>query len=115
MFRGDIQQEMNHYHRRGELIITSYVRGVNAYVEETERNPGLLPLEFELLGIRPGKWTPETVISRHQGLLGNIGTELGIARAVAIVGADKVNDILSFSPPNPDLEMDPAIDRELLF
>ncbi len=57
MFRGDIRQEMNHYHPRGESIITSFVRGVNAYIEETERNPDLLPLEFELLGIRPGRWT----------------------------------------------------------
>ena len=115
LFRGDIRQEMNHYHQRGELIITSYVRGVNAYIEETERNPELLPLEFRLLGIRPGKWTPETVISRHQGLLGNIGTELSIARAVAAVGAEEVNDLLSFSPANPNLEIDSAIDRELLF
>ena len=114
-FRGDIRQEMNHYHPHGELIITSYVRGVNAYIEETERNPELLPLEFDLLGIRPGRWTPETVISRHQGLLGNIGTELDIARAVATVGAEKVKELLSFSPANPNLEMDPAIDRELLF
>ena len=115
MFRGDIRQEMNHYHQRGESIITSYVRGVNAYIEETERNPELLPLEFELLGIRPGRWTPETVVSRHQGLLGNIGTELDIARAVATVGADKVKELLSFSPGNPNLEMDPAIEQELLF
>ena len=115
LFRGDIRQEMNHYHPRGESIITSYVRGVNAYIDETERNPDLLPIEFELLGIRPGKWTPETVMSRHQGLLGNIGTELNIARAVALVGAEKVKDLLSFSPPDPDLEMDPAIDRDLLF
>ncbi len=114
-FRGDIVQEMNHYHPRGESIITSFVRGVNAYIEETERNPDLLPLEFELLGIRPGRWTPETVISRHQGLLGNIGTELDIGRAVAKAGAKRVNELMWFSPPDPDLEIDPAIDSELLF
>ncbi|MFC1640354.1 penicillin acylase family protein, partial [Gemmatimonadota bacterium] len=115
LFRGDMRQEMNHYHPRGESIITSYVRGVNAYIAETERDPELLPLEFELLGIRPGRWTPETVISRHQGLLGNIGTELDIARAVATLGADKVKKLRSFSPADPNLEMDPVIDRELLF
>jgi penicillin amidase len=115
LFRGDIVQEMNHYHPRGESIITSYVRGVNAYIEETERNPDLLPLEFELLGIRPGKWTPATVISRHQGLLGNIGYELGIARAVATLGGEKVKELISFSPTNPNLEIDAAIDQSLLF
>jgi len=115
MFRRDIVQEMNYYHPRGELIITSFVRGVNAYVEETERNPDLLPIEFELLGIRPGRWTPETVISRHQGLLGNIGTELDLGRAVAMVGADRVKELVSFSPSDPNLELDPAINPDLLF
>lgn len=114
-FRGDIRQEMNHYHPRGESIITSFVRGVNAYIDETERNPRLLPMEFELLGIRPGKWTPETVISRHQGLLGNIVQELNIARAVTRLGEDKVKELLPFSPANPNLDMDPVIERELLF
>ena len=75
-YRGDLTREMNHYHDRGDLIIPAYVEGVNAYIAETEANPGLLPIGFELLDIRPKRWTPEVVISRHQGLLGNIGSEL---------------------------------------
>ena len=58
---------MNYNHPHGELIITSYVKGVNAYIDLTEKNPNLLPPEFKLLGIKPQKWTPEVVISRHQG------------------------------------------------
>ena len=45
-----------------------------------------LPIEFKMLNILPQKWTTEIVISRHQGLLGNIGQELQTARAVAAVG-----------------------------
>ncbi|MEN0051369.1 MAG: penicillin acylase family protein, partial [Bacteroidota bacterium] len=60
-FRGDIQAEMNHYHPKGELIITSFMKGVNAYIDLTRKNPELLPMEFELLGIQPQKWTPEIV------------------------------------------------------
>ncbi len=52
-FRGDIRREMQHYHPRGIQIITAFVEGVNAYIGETEKNTDLLPLEFELLGIRP--------------------------------------------------------------
>jgi penicillin amidase len=52
--RKDMKQELAHYHPRGELIITSFVEGVNAAIAETEKDPSLLPLEFELLGIRPG-------------------------------------------------------------
>ena len=74
-FRGDIIKEMNHYHEKGELIITSYVNGVNAYIQWVKNNKEYLPIEFKLLGIEPGLWTPEVVISRHQGLLGRIDQE----------------------------------------
>ena len=114
-FRGNMQQEMNHYHPRGELIITSFVRGVNAYIAETEKNPELLPMEFELLGIKPDYWTPEVVISRHQGLLGNLEDELDYARIVHLIGAEKTQELLQFHPDKPNLNIDPAIDRESLF
>ena len=67
MFRGDLDAELNHYHPRGKAIVEAFVRGVNAYIAETERNPALLPLEFRALGITPGRWTPAVVISRHGG------------------------------------------------
>lgn len=114
-FRGDIKTELNHYHERGELIITSFVAGVNAYIELTEKQPGLLPLEFKLLDTKPQKWTPEIVISRHQGLLGNIGQELSTARLVALVGEEKAKEISWFHPNDPNLEIDPKINKDLLF
>ena len=46
MFRGDLDAELNHYHPRGKAIIEAFVRGVNAYIAETERTPALLPVEF---------------------------------------------------------------------
>ena len=113
-YRGDMTVEMNHYHDRGSLIIPAYVDGVNAYIAETETNPELLPIEFDLLGVRPKRWTPEVVISRHQGLLGNIGAELRYGRAVAAVGADAVKRVANFHPGDPDIELDPAIDGALL-
>ena len=113
-FRGDMTQEMNHYHDRGSVIIPAYVDGVNAYITETEADPSLLPIEFELLGIRPKRWTPEVVISRHQGLLGNIGSELSYGRAVAAVGEAMVKRVANFHPGDPDIALDPAIDGSLL-
>lgn len=117
MFRGDMEQEMAHYHPDGVEIITSYVRGVNAWIAETRRRPELLSMEFALLGIEPQEWTPEIVISRHQGLLGNIGQELNYGRAVHALGAEKVRDLLRFHPARygqPQLEMDSSIDASLL-
>ncbi|MFC1731072.1 penicillin acylase family protein [candidate division KSB1 bacterium] len=113
-FRGNINSEMQHYHPDGEEIITAYTDGVNAYIEEVLQNPALLPVTLMALGITPQKWTPEVVISRHQGLLGNIETELKIGRAVAKVGAEKVKDYNWFHPKDPILELDPAINPELL-
>src|SRR5690606_9772021 len=71
-YRGNLTTELNHYHPQGEEIIRAFTDGVNAFIKETENNPQLLPIEFELLGIKPGYWTPEVVISRHQGLVGNV-------------------------------------------
>lgn len=115
MFRGDMKREMNHYHPRGETIITSYVEGINAYITATEENPELLPIQFDLLGIKPGKWTPETVISRHQGLLGNINAELNYGRLVDLLGAEKVKELNYFHPwGEPDITLDEKIDGSVL-
>ena len=43
MFRGDLDAELNHYHPRGKAIVEAYVRGVNAYIAETERTPEAAP------------------------------------------------------------------------
>jgi len=114
-FRGNMTDEMNHYHKDGVEIITAYTNGVNAYIEEILQTPEKLPLEFKILNIRPEKWTPDVVISRHQGLLGNIGSELQIGRAVAKLGVAKVKDLTWFHPKDPDINLDPSINKELLF
>src|SRR5579872_1185006 len=98
MYRGDLNQELNWYHPRGASIIEAFVQGINAYISETEKNPTLLTPEFKMLGITPGKWTPAVVVSRFNGLLGNIGEELNIGMAVHAIGAQKVKDILYFQP-----------------
>jgi penicillin G amidase len=109
-FRGDLRQELTHYHPRGVDIVEAFVRGVNAYIAETDRNPSLLPVEFRLLGLKPGRWTPEVVISRHQGLLANIGQEVSYARAVKALGAEKVRQLAYFQGGEPVIEPDPALD-----
>ncbi|NNJ88968.1 MAG: penicillin acylase family protein [Eudoraea sp.] len=113
-FRGDLSTELNHYHDNGESIITAYTNGVNAYIEEAMLDPENLPVEFKMLNIFPEKWTPEVVISRHQGLLGNIGAELEIGMAVSKIGVEAVKELYWFHPKEPDLMMDPGIDASLL-
>ncbi len=112
MFRGDIKEELNHYHDDGYEIITSYTDGINAYISEVRNNPESLPIEFKILGIKPEIWTPSDVISRHQGLLGNIELELNIGRAVSKIGVDKVKDLQWFHPKDPELKLDEKITEE---
>ena len=113
-FRGDLKAELNWYHPHGEAIITSYVRGVNAYIAEALRAPESLPVEFSILGIKPAPWTPDVVISRHNALLANIGEELNIAQAVRLLGADAVKDLEYFQGGDPNITPDPAIDLSLI-
>ena len=114
-YRGDLDRELNHYHPEGKAIIEAYVSGVNAYIKSVINTPEKLPLPFKILGIEPQPWTAEVVISRHQGLLGNIGQELEIGRAVALIGPEKVKDLLWLHPQEPALDLDPKIDQQLLF
>ena len=113
-FRGNLNKEFNHYHPRGAAIIRAFTDGINAWITHALKNQNDLPLEFRLLGIIPGYWTPEVVVSRHQGLLNNLSRELNFGRAVAAVGAEKVRELVTFEPGIPDLSLDSLITRELL-
>ena len=114
-FRGDLTEELNHYHPQGKVIIGAYVEGVNQYITEILETPEKLPLPFKMMNILPQKWTAEVVISRHQGLLGNIVEELQIGRAVAKLGPQKVKDLIWFHPKEPKITLDNKIDQELIF
>lgn len=95
-FRNDLNAELAHYHEDGTEIINAFVSGVNAYIMETEKNPDLLPFEFDLLGIKPGHWTAEIVISRHNALTGGISNEIMLSKAITALGAEKVREYFPF-------------------
>lgn len=114
-FRGNMDVELQHYHPRGKSIIQAYVDGVNGFIDEVIAHPEELPMEFRMLGIMPGKWTPSVVVSRHQGIRANVSQELNLARAVARIGSEKVKSLSWFHPKDPDLTLDSAIIKEGLF
>ena len=114
MYRGDLTQELNWYHPHGAAIVDAFVHGINAYIAETERNPALLTPEFKMLGIKPGKWTPAIVISRFNGLAGNVEEELDIALQIRAVSVERAREVDYFQPGNPNLNLDPAIDASSL-
>ncbi|PRY24130.1 penicillin amidase [Spirosoma oryzae] len=116
-FRGNLNQELLHYHPHGPQIVGAFVEGINAYVTEITKTPEKLPFEFRVLNMTPGLWTPEVVVSRHQGLLGNVREELKYGRLVSLIGADKVRELNWFhpvaNPTQPDLTL--RVDGTQLF
>lgn len=114
MFRGNLADELNWYHPRGEAIVNAFVDGINAAIEQARRRPDDLPIDFKILGIKPEKWTAAVVISRHNGLLGNITQEVNMAQSIRIMGSDKVKDLSEFYGGDPKLEVDPAVDLALI-
>lgn len=107
--RGDLDTELRYYHPRGPQIVRAFVDGINAYITEALKTPEKLPFEFQVLNTRPGLWTPEVVISRHQGLAYNVREELNYGRLVKLIGAEKVRELSWFHPTTrpdePDLTL----------
>jgi len=112
--RVNLKEELNHYHPQGEEIITSFVQGINAYIDLTREKSELLPIEFGLLGIKPEHWTPEVVVSRHNGLFRNASREFAIARSVQILGEEAVRHLLNLQPGHPDLTLEVEVNPDLL-
>ena len=112
-YRGDPLAEFNHYHPNGYKIMHSFVNGVNAAIDIALLNLDSLPVEFRLLGIKPEHLKPEDIISRHQGLLGNLIDEWETALVVHQIGEEKTKEINWYHPNNPDLRLDSLV-KEIL-
>src|SRR5271155_4981746 len=109
-FRGDMTRELGRYHPRGLEIVGAFVEGINAFIAQSEQTPSRLPIEFKILGIKPGRWTPEVVVSRHNGLFRNVTNELRHAQLVRALGADRASELFNLHPGHPRLETDPGLD-----
>ena len=108
-YRGSMATELAHYHPRGAAIMAAFVAGVNARVAEVRATPALLPPELAALGIVPGPWTPEVVVSRHNALASNASGEPSTARAVRAVGEAAVRRRVPFYPGTARLPLDSAV------
>lgn len=102
----NLDEELRHYHPRGPQIVRAFVQGINAYITEILKTPEKLPFEFKVLKTKPGLWTPEVVISRHQGLLSNIRDELNYGRLVHLIGQERARELNWFHPVQQDGQPD---------
>ncbi len=90
MFRGPWEEEWTSYHPDGKRIFEAFAAGVNAYIDLIGDD---LPVEYELTGLRPLRWTPEASTGRVATALpiGNARAELQLARQIAERGLAAVN------------------------
>lgn len=112
-YRGNLSEELQHYHPRGVEIIQSFVNGINAYIDLVNEESRRLPIEFRLLGIEPKKWTPEVVISRHNGLFRNASTELDLFKAARKLGPDQLTELLNLEPAPARIEIPEKLDYSI--
>ncbi|MGH9319426.1 MAG: penicillin acylase family protein [Vicinamibacteria bacterium] len=90
-FRGPFDEtELTSYHPGADRIVSSFVRGINAFLSHSAEN---LPVEFQLTGLRPEPWKKETVLLRARVgmVVRDALEELRLARAVAELGAEEAN------------------------
>jgi penicillin amidase len=109
-YRGSMDEEWKSYAPDARQIIEAFVRGINAFIDESRDNP---PIEFQLTGIKPERWTPEACLTRMAGyvMTRNASSEVLRAQLARIVGAEKVDELLPTDPPKK-LEIPAGLDLE---
>ncbi len=109
-FRGNWEAEWRSYSPDARAITESFVRGINAYIAQLGDR---LPIEFQLLGIRPGPWTPEVCVSRMAAypMTGNAEDEILRAEVVARLGPQRAA-LLFPTDPQRRIEPPPGLSLE---
>lgn len=108
-YRGPFDdREWTSYHPEGRRIFTAFAAGVNAYITHAGDR---LPVEFQLTGVRPQRWTPEIALLRTQTAMpvGDARAELTLAQNVTKLGAAAANKAANPSPYR-DLVVPPGVD-----
>jgi penicillin amidase len=116
-YRGDLDAEWASYGPDARRIATAFTRGINAYIDHVGDR---LPIEFQILGVKPARWQPEDCLGRMSGITMTRNWQSEVARTelVAAVGVEAARRIaptdppLAFAPP-PGLEL-AGIDRDIL-
>jgi penicillin G amidase len=99
-YRGDPDAEWTSYAPDARRIAAAFTRGINACIDHLGDK---LPVEFRLLGLKPGRWQPEDVLGRMSGIImsRNFQSEVARARLIAAVGLEKARRLAPTDPPRP--------------
>jgi penicillin amidase len=116
-YRGDLDSEWRNYSPDARQIAAAFTEGINAYVDCIGDR---LPVEFQLLGVRPGKWKAEDCLGRASVLSVVMNLEQEVARAelVTAVGIAAAHKLMPTDPPTMAAPADgldlSGIDRDVL-
>jgi penicillin amidase len=86
------EAEFGSYHPQGRRILEAFAAGVNAYIDHATA-AGELPVEYELTGLAPERWSAETPLLRIATAMptGDARNELRLAQEVVRLGAVEAN------------------------
>lgn len=114
LYRGDMRAEWLAYGSATKRVATSFVTGVNAFIQLCIRQPELLPIEFRDLGYRPALWAPEDIaIIRSHGLYYNVEQEVARALTLRDFGPE-IEDLRRVREPEHELQIPEGLDLDLI-
>lgn len=98
-YRGDMKAEWQSYSPDTKEIATAFTSGVNAHIKECGDR---LPIEFQILGYKPGMWRPEDILGRMSGIVmsRNMNDEVLRAHMIEKLGLDKVRMLMPTDVPH---------------
>ncbi len=82
-FRGDIDAELDAIPEEVRACVAAYAAGVNARIEETQADPGLLTPEYRILGIAPLPWDLRELVAMRGLASSNVDDEIRRAMLAA--------------------------------
>lgn len=114
LYRGDMQREWLAYGSDTKRVVTSFVAGINAYVDWVRSDPSLLPPEFEAFGYLPSYWEPHDVARiRSHGLFQNLREEVARALTLRDFGAE-VEELRKVREPYVPLVVPAGLDLDAI-
>jgi penicillin amidase len=89
LYRGHMDAEWACYGADARARTTSFVAGINAYIDLIERDPARMPAEFREVGTAPARWDPDDVARcRSHARVRNLDDEVIRMNVVAEFGLE---------------------------
>lgn len=114
LYRGDMHVEWLAYGSDTKRVTTSFVAGINAFIDLCREDPGVLPPEFDRLGYRPSRWEPSDVARiRSHALVYNLEQEVARALTLRDYGPS-VEDLRRVREPAREVTVPDGLDLSAL-